>query len=227
VKQINLFERAAAGAGGDAGGGADPLDASNYETFAQRLRDSACRKCALHAGRTQIVVDRGTPTAPVVVIGEGPGKDEDQQGRAFIGRAGKSLDATMAEVGLDTNRDMLIINVVKCRPPGNRAPTKAEAAACLPYLRRQLALVAPKLVVLLGATALKHLAPGKQKIVMADEVGRIFTLPAWPGMHFIVLYHPAALLYNRSLEPAQQGFAGEIRDWLRDQGLCPPDSPQA
>ncbi len=225
MKQINLFEGATAGAGGPAGSGADPLDAANYASFAQRLRDSACRKCALHAGRTQIGVDRGSSTAPIVVIGEGPGKDEDLQGRAFIGRAGKSLDATMAEAGLDTNRDMLIVNVVKCRPPGNRAPTTAEAAQCLPYLRHQLALVAPKLVVLLGATALKHLAPEKKKIVMADEVGRVFTLPAWPGMHFIVLYHPAALLYNRSLEPAQQGFAGLIREWLGDQGLSPVDLP--
>lgn len=223
MTQIQLFDPASPGDGGD------PLHATTYGEFAGRLRVSNCAKCDLHAARTTIVVDRGNPAAHVVVIGEGPGKDEDAQGRAFIGRAGQTLDATMAEVGLDTNRDMLIVNVVKCRPPGNRAPTKAEAAECLPYLRRQLELVAPRLVVLLGATALKHLAPEKTKIVMADEVGAIFELPAWPGMHFIALYHPAALLYNRALQPAQQRFAAQIRAWLEAQGLAPmgpPDSPQ-
>lgn len=191
----------------------------HYAAFAAQLRASNCEACALHRERTTIVVDRGNPAAKVVIIGEGPGKDEDLAGRAFVGRAGKTLDQFMAEAGIDTNTDTLIVNVVKCRPPGNRAPKQAEAAACLPYLRRQLELVAPTLVVLLGATALKHLAPDKKKIVMAEEVGKRFELPAWPGMRFFVLYHPAALLYNRSLWPEQQRFAGMVRDFMDAEGL--------
>jgi DNA polymerase len=170
-------------------------------------------------------VDRGNPAAKVVVIGEGPGKDEDAQGRAFVGRAGKTLDDFMAEAGIDTERDTLIVNVVKCRPPGNRAPKKAEAAACLPYLRHQLALVQPKLVLLLGATALKHLDPSKTKIVMADEAGRMFDLPAWPGVRFLVLYHPAALLYNRRLLPDQQEFVRQVRAFMDAEGLPATAAP--
>jgi len=196
-----------------------PGDPDAYAAFAAQLRASNCDACDLHAGRTTIVVDRGNPAAGVVVIGEGPGKDEDLAGRAFVGRAGTTLDQFMGEAGIDANADTLIVNVVKCRPPKNRAPKRAEAAACLPYLRRQLALVAPKLVVLLGATALKHLAPAKKKIVMADEVGTRFTLPDWPGMQFVVLYHPAALLYNRRLLPDQQRFVAQIRDFMDAAGL--------
>ena len=214
MRQLNLLD----GAGAPAG------DA--YAAFAAQLRASNCDKCDLHAERTTIVVDRGNPAAQVVIIGEGPGKEEDLAGRAFVGRAGKTLDQFLGEVGIDTNADTLIVNVVKCRPPGNRAPKKAEAAACLPYLRTQLELTAPALVVLLGATALKHLDPSKKKIVMADEVGTMFGLPAWPGVQFMVLYHPAALLYNRSLMPEQQRFAAMIRDFMDAEGLPRSGSPK-
>ena len=106
----------------------------------------------------------------------------------------------MDSVGLDTNRDMLILNVVKCRPPDNRVPRAEEAAACMPYLKRQLDLVAPKIIVLLGATSLKHMDGSKKNFSMAEEAGRFFTLPAYPDAEFVVLYHPAALLYNAGLK---------------------------
>ncbi|MEE9264104.1 MAG: uracil-DNA glycosylase, partial [Vicinamibacteria bacterium] len=132
------------------------LGSGSYDELKTRLVESGCTKCGLHAGRTQIVVDRGNPDASVMVIGEGPGEQEDRQGKAFVGRAGQLFDQIMNAVGIDTNEDMLIANVVKCRPPDNRSPHADEAAACLPFLKRQIELVRPHIILLLGATALKH-----------------------------------------------------------------------
>ena len=108
------------------------LGSPSYAEFKEKLRDSGCAKCALHTGRTNIVVDRGNPSAYIMVIGEGPGENEDKQGLAFVGRAGQLFDKIMSSVGFDTNRDMLIANVVKCRPPENRNPRTEEAAECIP-----------------------------------------------------------------------------------------------
>ena len=130
-----------------------------------------------------------------MVIGEAPGETEDREGRAFVGRAGRLLDQAMAAEGFDTNRDVLIANVVKCRPPGNRPPKPAEAANCFPYLRWQLDRVRPRLVVLLGATAARHFLKDRMKSApMKDAVGRFFRLPEEPGIDFLLLYHPAFLL---------------------------------
>src|SRR5262245_55877077 len=122
------------------------LGAESYEEFRERLRASGCAKCALHQGRTNIVVDRGNPAAPVMTIGEGLGENEDKEGRAFVGRAGQLFDKIMSAVGIDTERDMLIVNVVKCRPPENRNPRTEEAAECLPYLKRQIELTRPRVI---------------------------------------------------------------------------------
>ena len=176
------------------------LAAKKYEEFRERLLDSKCARCVLGETRHHIVIDRGNPQAPLVVIGEGPGEQEDLQGKAFVGRAGKLLDNIMASIGLSTDRDMLILNVIKCRPPDNRVPKIDEAASCMPYLLKQLALVAPRVIVLLGATSLKHMDNTRKNFVMAEEVGNFFTLPSYPGAEFIVLYHPAALLYNAGLK---------------------------
>jgi DNA polymerase len=100
----------------------------------------------------------------------------------------------MESIGLDTNRDMLIVNVVKCRPPDNRAPKPAEAANCRPYLEWQLRTIKPKVVVLLGATAAKHLIVSQKGENMKDRVGQFFDVPQYPGVKFLLLYHPAYLL---------------------------------
>ena len=105
------------------------LGSSSYAEFKEKLRDSGCDKCALHKGRTNIVVDRGNPSAYIMVIGEGPGENEDKQGLAFVGRAGQLFDKIMSSVGFDTNRDMLIANVVKCRPPEKFAVASATSNA--------------------------------------------------------------------------------------------------
>lgn len=195
------------------------LGAPSYQEFKDQLIASGCTKCSLHAGRTQIVVDRGNPAAPVMVIGEGPGEKEDQQGLAFVGRAGQMFDQIMNAVGIDTNQDMFIANVVKCRPPDNRSPHADEAAACLPFLKRQIELVAPRVILLLGATALKHFDKSRSNFQMSEEAGTFFTLSDFPGTQFMVLYHPAALLYNAKLKPAMWQHAKTLRRYLDQQGL--------
>ena len=185
---------------------ADPLRtvlaADGYSAFRARLRESGCTRCALAAGRTHIVVDRGNPDARILAIGEAPGAQEDARGVAFCGRAGKMLDDLFAAEGLSTDEHLLIVNVVKCRPPGNRAPHREEAARCRPFLERQLALSPARVIALMGATALRHFAPERAKGPLGAQVGRFFRLRHWPDREFVVLYHPAAILYNRSLEPA-------------------------
>ena len=192
------------------------LSHSGYAEFKKALYESACKKCALHEGRTQIVVDRGNPAAKIMVIGEGPGENEDLQGAAFVGRAGKLFDEIMKGIGMDTNKDMFIANVVKCRPPGNRAPHDEEAQACFPYLRRQIELVGPKVILLLGATALKRMDPSKKNISMDQEAGRFFEMNQYPGIRFMVLYHPAALLYNSKLKPAMWEHVKKLRALIQN-----------
>lgn len=186
------------------------LRARTYTEFRERLRNSGCERCGLAAGRTRIVVDRGNPEARVLAVGEAPGASEDAAGIAFCGRSGRLLDALFAEAGLSTAQDLLIVNVVKCRPPANRAPYAGEAARCRPFLERQLALSPAKIVALLGATALRHFDPARARGPLGARVGRFFTLPAFPGRDFVPLYHPAALLYNPSLKAAARRQVGAV-----------------
>ncbi|MCZ6689088.1 MAG: uracil-DNA glycosylase [Planctomycetota bacterium] len=193
--------------------------APTYADFKDRLAGSGCTKCGLAESRQQIVVDRGRPGTGIMAIGEGPGAEEDRQGAAFVGKAGKLFDKVMASVGIDTNRDMLIANVVKCRPPENRTPGKAEAQACLPFLEKQISLANPAIIILLGATSLRHLDPEKKDFAMADEAGKFFALPAYPDRRFMVLYHPAALLYNARLKPDMWAHVQDLKRELDAMGL--------
>ncbi len=180
---------------------AEILSVDSYADFKKGLLASNCTRCPLHEGRTNLVPDRGNPKTDLVLIGEGPGANEDEAGKAFVGRAGQLLDKIFASIDIDTNQDCLIINVVKCRPPGNRAPTKEEAKTCSVFFEKQLELVQPKIVGLLGATALRHIDPRRKKsFSMAEEAGSFFRLPRWPEIEFMVLYHPAALLYDGKLK---------------------------
>ncbi|MBE0465899.1 MAG: uracil-DNA glycosylase [Candidatus Desulforudis sp.] len=151
-----------------------------------------CRECGLAAGRTYVVFGEGNPRARLMLIGEGPGAEEDRLGRPFVGPAGQLLDKILAAAGI-TRPEVYIANVVKCRPPGNRVPTREEAAACLPWLRKQFSLIAPPLVVILGSTALKNLIDPQASIT------------AWRGQWIVrgrtrlmPTYHPAALLRDPS-----------------------------
>jgi DNA polymerase len=170
------------------------LAAPTYAEFAAMLRAYDCRRCDLCRGRSRIVVDRGDPGAEILIVSERPGVNEDLLGQAFVGRSGELLDKILAAIGIDANRDTLITNVVKCKGEEDRAPTSDEAAACLPFLDRQIALVRPRVVLLLGSVALKWMDPERKGFTMEEEAGRLFTLPRYPGVDFMVLYHPAFLL---------------------------------
>jgi uracil-DNA glycosylase len=139
-----------------------------------------------------MVPGEGDPNAEVMIVGEAPGKNEDEQGRPFVGRAGKLLDELLAEAGLERS-DVYITNVVKARPPGNRDPRADEVAHHMPWLETQLALIQPRLVVPLGRHALAHFSDGaKISEVHGTEITE-------RGRTLFPLYHPAAALYNQSL----------------------------
>ena len=172
------------------------LGAASYSDLRARLGSFDCRRCGLAAGRTRLVVDRGNPGAKILLVGEGPGAEEDRQGQAFVGRSGKLLDSMLLEAGIDPAKDVLIANVVKCRPPGNRPPKADEVESCLPYLLRQIALVAPKCLGLLGATAAKHLLVDRELGRLSDHVGKRLDDGAFPGVGIFILFHPAFILRN-------------------------------
>jgi len=153
---------------------------------------STCVICGLCRGRKQAVFGVGAEAGPWLFVGEGPGADEDEQGEPFVGQAGKLLDSMLAAAGLQRGRDTYIANVVKCRPPGNRTPTLDEAAACGPYLDRQIDLVAPKVIVALGKTAATRLL-GAEPASLGSLRGKVHD---YRGRPVVVTYHPAYLLRN-------------------------------
>ena len=171
------------------------LDAAQRDAQLAALSQSCadCRRCPLADGRQRVVVFRGNAAARLMVIGEGPGAQEDASGLPFVGRAGQLLDQMLASVGLDSNRDAYICNVVKCRPPENRKPTPAEMAACRPWLEEQLRLIQPAVVLLAGATALEGALGEKGAITKQRGQWR-----AWQGRWVMPIFHPSYLLRNPS-----------------------------
>ncbi len=153
-----------------------------------------CQKCPLAATRINVVVERGNREAKIMIIGEGPGQNEDEQGLPFVGKAGQLLDKILASVGLD-EQDVFIANIVKCRPPGNRVPTDEEVAACKPYLLEQIRLVDPKIILLTGATAVKAITGDKRGITKIRGQWM-----EWEGRLVMPILHPAYLLRNASRE---------------------------
>jgi DNA polymerase len=200
-------------------GSTDILSAGTYEEFKKRLLESECTRCELARTSKNIVIDRGNPNSRIMVIGDAPGEMEEKLGKAFVGRAGKLLDSIMDAVGLDTNRDMLIANIVKHRPPKNRVPRADEAEACMPYLKKQIELIAPRLIILLGATSLKYMDKSRKGFAMAEEAGKFFKLPQYPGIDFVVLYHTAALLRNPSLKKDMWAHVREMKRHIEHEGI--------
>jgi uracil-DNA glycosylase len=158
----------------------------------ERIREDLgeCTRCRLSKQRNKIVFGQGNPRAELVFVGEGPGHDEDVQGLAFVGRAGKLLTQMIEAMGL-TREQVYICNVVKCRPPENRKPEDDEVATCSPFLYRQLDVIAPKAVVCLGATAAQSLLKTKDSI--SRYRGQWFD---YRNTKLLVTYHPAYLLRN-------------------------------
>ncbi|QMU55972.1 MAG: uracil-DNA glycosylase [Candidatus Mycalebacterium zealandia] len=171
----NLFEN----------GGANSLEEIRTEM-------GECERCKLHAGRKTIVFGEGNPKAKVVFVGEGPGKDEDEQGRPFVGRAGKLLNKVIEAMGMK-REEVYICNVVKCRPPENRNPETDEVASCEPFLMKQISCVSPRVIVCLGLVAAKAVL----KLQGSPSLGSLRgVFHRYGKTKLMVTYHPAALLRN-------------------------------
>ena len=167
----------------------DPIQrASSLTDVAQLI--AACEKCGLCSGRTKTVPGEGLATARLVVVGEGPGKTEDETGRPFVGRAGELLTKILAAIDLPREQ-VFICNIVKCRPPENRQPQFDEIAACMPFLYRQIELVNPKVILAMGSTAAQSLLNTRQSLGSLRDLIHRFR-----GIPLVVTYHPAALLRN-------------------------------
>jgi uracil-DNA glycosylase family 4 len=167
---------------------APPMDFETLDAVAAAI--GQCQGCFLCRGRTRTVPGEGNPRARLMCVGEGPGETEDQTGRPFVGRAGELLTGILASIDLPREQ-VYIANVVKCRPPQNRKPLPDEMAACLPFLRRQIQLVQPRVLLALGATAAEGLLGVRQSLgQLRGKVHR------WDGIPLVITYHPAALLRN-------------------------------
>ncbi len=169
----------------------DP-DASPSQLDILREQCLACQRCILRKGCKQVVFGDGNPSASLMLIGEGPGADEDRIGIPFVGRAGQLLDRILDAAKIKRS-DIYIANIVKCRPPGNRLPLQPEVDACLPYLQKQIALINPEIIVCLGALAMRTLIDKKSAI--SRSRGQWYFRE---GRRIIATYHPAALLRDPS-----------------------------
>ncbi|MCK4577629.1 MAG: uracil-DNA glycosylase [Candidatus Marinimicrobia bacterium] len=178
----------------------------------------SCRKCALGASRRNFVFGAGNPDADLVFVGEAPGEREDQLGEPFVGRAGILLDKILAAIDL-TRQDVYILNVLKCRPPNNRDPVPEEVKQCEPYLKQQLRIIKPKLIVALGRVAAKTLLRLNESLKNMRKNSYIYE-----GIELRVTYHPAALLRNSNFKaPAWEDFQA-IRDRYRELTGTQPGS---
>lgn len=185
------------GAGADSASGVVSAPAYPYANLHDtEIAAKDCQKCGLCATRTHVVFFDGNPNAKLMIIGEGPGQQEDATGVPFVGRAGKLLDKILESAGIDRKTETYICNVVKCRPPGNRVPTPDEAASCRPYLEAQIQFVQPPLIMLAGATAVQHILKVK------DPISRIRGKWFEYGNNARVMpvFHPSYLLRNDSRE---------------------------
>jgi len=173
--------------------GAGPSGRSVQQMDWAQLRQAVaqCTSCVLHERRKQAVLGVGDERADWLIVGEGPGAEEDARGEPFVGQAGKLLDNMLAAIGLARGTNVYIANVVKCRPPGNRTPMPAEAEACAAYLDRQIDLIEPRLIVALGKVA-AHRLLGRETTLGSLRK----TVHQYRGIPLVVTYHPAYLLRN-------------------------------
>ena len=162
----------------------------NWEDLEKSILE--CKKCRLCTNRTNIVLGEGNINAKIMFIGEGPGADEDKQGLPFVGKAGQLMNKAFQALGIN-REEIYIANIVKCRPPSNRVPEEDEAQACLNYLRNQVVLIKPEIIVLLGSTALKT--------ILGKEYGITAVRGKWMeknGIKYMPTWHPAALLRDEN-----------------------------
>lgn len=180
----------------------------------------SCSSCPLHQSRNHVVFGNGNPDAAILLIAEAPGLYEDKSGIVFQGKSGELLDKIIAACGFNRDEHLFISNIVKCRPPQNRAPNEAEKTACLPYLYQQIEIIDPPIIILLGATALKGLIDPNAKITqMRGQWIR------WKNRWVIPTYHPSALLRNQNLKrPVWEDFkrvVSKYRELVNPEHIAP------
>jgi DNA polymerase len=178
------------------------------ETLAQIAKEVAvCQNCVLHHSRKHSVPGEGPATSEIMLIGEGPGFHENEQGRPFVGAAGKFLEELLAQAGLKRT-DVWIGNVVKCRPPENRDPQPDELAACNVYLERQIAAINPKIIITLGRYSMGKFMPGVKISQVHGQMRRV-------GDRFVIaMFHPAAALHQAALKPSILADFGKLPQLL-------------
>ncbi|MFP4116688.1 MAG: type-4 uracil-DNA glycosylase [Candidatus Aenigmatarchaeota archaeon] len=172
----------------------------SYEELKEDISD--CKKCKLHKNRTQIVIGDGTPEADILFVGEAPGRQEDKQGRPFVGRAGNLLDRLLEEINLE-REEVYITNIVLCRPPNNRDPEEEEIENCTSYLDKHINLVDPEVIVPLGSFASSYILDkyDLEGGSISSIHGQMFSVSNLQGQFKIIpQYHPAAALYNPDLK---------------------------
>ncbi len=166
------------------------VDCARLDWSALQQRVASCTACELHQGRTQAVFGVGNPQAEVMIIGEAPGAEEDRQGEPFVGRAGKLLNSMLFSIGLQ-RQEVYIANILKCRPPNNRNPGAEEVLCCENYLRRQVELIQPRIILAVGGVAAKNLLKSDKRI--GELRGKQFEFGD-TGIPLVATYHPAYLL---------------------------------
>ncbi len=185
---------------------------NNFEDLKKNCEQ--CTKCGLCKTRHNVVVGVGNPKADVLFIGEGPGENEDLQGEPFVGRAGKLLDKMLTAVDLDRNKNIYIANIVKCRPPQNRDPKPEEQEMCIEWLRSQVRLIKPKIIVCLGRISAQKLIDPNLKIT--KEHGKFIRKGNFLMMP---MFHPAAILRNPNQKPEAFDDFLKLRDKINE--ICP------
>lgn len=203
----NPFKDSPAAVAAAGGSRRDQLDALT-------ARVEGCRRCGLSQTRNRAVPGMGALDPLVMIVGEGPGAEEDKTGIPFVGPAGHYLDKWLAAINLDRNKNCFIGNVVKCRPPGNRDPEPAEQEACLPFLREQIALIRPRSLLTLGRCAAQALLGTTTGITRLR--GRFYQ---FEGIPLVPTFHPSAVLRNQSLRQPVWDDLRLLRDWLQKEGL--------
>ncbi|HLE28906.1 MAG TPA: uracil-DNA glycosylase [Anaerolineales bacterium] len=181
---------------------------------------SACQKCKLHTGRKKAVPGEGPADAQIMFIGEGPGFHEDQQGRPFVGAAGKFLEELLESIGL-TRAQVFITNVVKCRPPGNRDPEPDELEACADYLDRQIKAINPKVIVTLGRYSMYRFFPNAKISAIHGQARQV------EGRLVVAMFHPAAALHQPSLKQSVTDDFKKLPEIIAAAEKAPAPAPEA